>query len=94
MSAFDRYRKTKRSERQAGRPLHPGSYMLAGITLHCTHCDAAEFVEGSAQLNTSTTSALLGVDFKTVFTLLCTGCGLVQWMTQPPKRAFTDSSQF
>lgn len=65
--------------------------MLAGKKIVCPHCEQDEFIEGSAQVNTTITSALLGVDYKKVYTLICTQCGYLQWTVQPPKRMMDDS---
>ena len=91
MSNFRRYKRVKKSEQDSGKPLTPGAYMLAGKKIHCPHCEAAEFIEGSAQVNTTITSALLGVDYKKVYTLICTECGYLQWAMQPPKRMLDES---
>lgn len=90
MSAFKRYKRVKKSEQDAGRPLTPGAYLLAGHQIVCPHCAATEFNEGSAQVNTTITSALLGVDYRKVYTLICIECGYLQWMVQPPKRLWDD----
>ena len=88
---FSRRKRLKRSEEDAGKPMTPGRYMLAGKGIVCPHCENTEFIEGSAQLNTTVTSALLGVDYRKVHTLICTECGYLQWSVQPPKRIRDDS---
>lgn len=91
MSNFKRFKRVKKSEQDAGKPMTPGGYMLAGKEITCPHCSKAEFIEGSAQVNTTVSSALLGVDYKKVYTLICTECGYLQWAMQPPKRLPSDS---
>ena len=54
-------------------------------------CEGGEFIKGSAQVNTTIASALLGVDYKKVYTLICTECGYLQWSMQPPKRMLDES---
>ena len=83
---FSRYRRLKKSQQDAGSPLTPGSYMLAGKQLCCLHCESTTFIEGKAQVNTTVKSALLGLDYKKVHTLICTECGYLQWMMQEPMR--------
>jgi predicted nucleic-acid-binding Zn-ribbon protein len=91
MSNFNRLKRLKKSEQDVGRPLTPGAYMLAGKKITCPHCEADAFIEGSAQVNTTITSSLLGIDYKKVYTLICTECGYLQWTMQPPKRLLDDS---
>lgn len=88
---FSRYKRLKKSQQDAGKPLTPGPYMLAGKQIVCTHCENARFVEGTAQVNTTIKSALLGLDYKKVYTLICSGCGYLQWMMQEPHRMLDDS---
>ncbi len=88
---FSRRKRLKKSEQDAGLPMTPGAYMLAGKKIGCPHCENDEFIQGSAQLNTSVSSAMLGVDYRKVHTLICTECGFLQWTMQPPKRIREDS---
>lgn len=83
---LSRFNRVKKSEQEDGRPFTPGSYQLAGIPIACPHCQHDSFIEGSAQVNTTVKSALLGLDYKKVHTLICTECGYLQWMMQPPRR--------
>ncbi|MFQ5569151.1 MAG: hypothetical protein ACE5G0_05720 [Rhodothermales bacterium] len=84
---FSRLSRVNKSKQDAGKPLTPGAYILAGKKIVCPHCEHDVFIEGSAQVNTTVTSALLGVDYKKVYTLICIECGYLQWMMQPPHRA-------
>lgn len=88
---FSRYRRLKKSKQDAGKPLTPGPYMLAGKPLTCVHCEHTSFIEGTAQVNTTVKSALLGLDYKKVYTLICSQCGYLQWMMQEPNRMLDDS---
>jgi predicted nucleic-acid-binding Zn-ribbon protein len=88
MSRLSRVNKSKEND---GKPLTPGSYQLAGKRLCCPHCEEKEFIQGSAQVNTTVSSALLGLDYKKVYTLICTQCGYLQWMMQEPLRMLDDS---
>jgi len=81
-----RFGRVKQSKKDAGKPVTPGCYELAGVKIVCSHCGKDEFNESEAQLNPTMTSALLGVDYKKVYTLICTECGFLQWMIQPPHR--------
>ncbi len=90
---FSRFNRQNKSRQDAGKPLTPGRYMLAGRGLACPHCAGETFIEGSAQVNTTVTSALLGLDYKKVYTLICTECGYLQWLMQPPHRTFEDWSE-
>ena len=91
MSNFRRFKRVKKAEQDAGLPMTPGAYMLAGKKIGCPHCENDEFIQGSAQLNTTVTSAMLGVDYRKVHTLICTECGYLQWTMQPPKRIRDES---
>ena len=88
---FSRLSRVNKSRQDAGKPLTPGPYTLAGKQILCPHCEHEAFIEGSAQLNTTVTSALLGIDYKKVYTLICAECGYLQWMMQPPHRLLDDS---
>ena len=91
MSDFmSRLKRLNKSEEDAGRPLTPGAYLLAGKPIVCPHCAGTEFIEGSAQVNTTVKSALLGLDYRKVHTLICTECGYLQWMMQSPHRIRED----
>ena len=83
---FSRLSRVNKSKQDAGKPLTPGSYQLAGKKIRCPHCEEDEFIEGSAQVNTTVSSALLGLDYKKVHTLICTQCGYLQWMMHEPHR--------
>lgn len=56
------------------------TYEVAGKQFKCTVCDHNEFTQRSAQLNTSTSSAL-GLDWadKSAECLVCENCGYVHW---------------
>ncbi len=88
---FSRLKRVNKSKEDAGRPMTPGSYMLAGKQVVCQHCEANQFIEGSAQVNTTVKSALLGLDYKKVHTLICTECGYLQWMMMEPHRMLDES---
>jgi predicted nucleic-acid-binding Zn-ribbon protein len=88
---FSRFKRVNKSREDAGRPLNPGPYLLAGKQITCLHCGEKHFIEGSAQVNTSVKSALLGLDYKKVYTLICTECGYLQWMMMEPHRMMDDS---
>lgn len=88
MSRLARVNKSKEND---GKPLTPGAYQLAGKQLACPHCEQTEFIQGSAQVNTTVSSALLGLDYKKVYTLICTQCGYLQWMMQEPHRMLDES---
>ena len=70
--------------------VHPGqgSFVAGGIPVRCPHCQAEEFIEGSALLST------VGVSFahlnwpteKKVTNLMCGTCGLIQWFGEIPQR--------
>ena len=87
---FSRLSRVNKSKENAGTPMTPGAYMLAGKQITCPHCAMQEFIEGSAQVNTSVSSALLGVSYDKVYTLICSECGYLQWMMQPPHRLRDD----
>jgi len=83
---FSRVKRVNKSKEDAGKPLRPGAYMLAGKEISCAHCGEGTFIEGNAQVNTTLSSALLGIDYKKVYTLICSECGYLHWMMQPPHR--------
>lgn len=83
---FSRLKRVNKSKEDAGRPMTPGAYMLAGKEVTCQHCETNQFIEGSAQVNTTVKSALLGIDYKKVHTLICTECGYLHWMMMEPHR--------
>ncbi len=87
---FSRLAKVNRSKEKAGTPLTPGRYLLAGRDVRCPHCEGDTFIEGNAQVNTTVSSALLGIDYKKVYTLICTECGYLQWMMNEPLRQLDD----
>ena len=88
---FSRLKRVNKSKEDAGKPLTPGSYRLAGKEIACTHCHGGQFVEGTAQVNTTVKSALLGLDYKKVYTLICSECGWLHWMMMEPHRMLDDS---
>ncbi len=69
---------------------HPGAcqFVAGGLRVRCPHCQADEFIEGSALLST------VGVSFahlnwateKKVANLMCDNCGLIQWFGVSPQR--------
>jgi hypothetical protein len=66
----------------------PGRFVAGGQPVHCAHCQAKEFIDGSALLST------VGMSFahlnwateKKVTTLMCDNCGLIQWFGAIPER--------
>lgn len=66
----------------------PGRFVAGGLPVRCPHCQAEEFIEGSALLST------VGISFahlnwateKKVTNLLCDNCGLIQWFGATPQR--------
>ena len=88
---FSRLRRLNKSKEDVGKPLRPAKYMLAGIEISCTHCQNNRFIEGVAQLNTTVKSAMLGLDYKKVYTLICSECGFLQWTMQEPHRMLDES---
>lgn len=86
MSLHSKYKRLKKSKQDSGKPLTPGQYMLAGKQIVCPHCESTRLIEGEAQVNTTIKSALLGMDYKKVYTLICSECGYLQWMMNEPHR--------
>ena len=72
----------------------PGRFVAAGLLVRCPHCQAEEFIEGSALLST------VGMSFahlnwateKKVTNLMCDKCGLIQWFGATPLRQNHDQS--
>jgi hypothetical protein len=66
----------------------PGRFVAGGLLVCCPHCQAEEFIEGSALLST------VGISFahmnwateKKVTNLMCDNCGLIQWFGETPQR--------
>lgn len=88
---FSRLRRHNKSKEDVGKPLNPAKYMLAGLEVTCTHCKNNKFIEGTAQVNTTVKSAMLGLDYKKVYTLICSECGFLHWMMQEPHRMLDES---
>jgi Zn ribbon nucleic-acid-binding protein len=69
--------------------VHPGPsrFVAGGLPVRCPHCQAEEFIEGSALLST------VGISFahlnwateEKVTTLMCDQCGLIQWFGVTPQ---------
>jgi hypothetical protein len=66
----------------------PGQFVAGGLPLRCSHCQADEFIEGSALLSTVGMSFahLTWATEKNVTNLMCDNCGLIQWFGKPPHR--------
>ena len=62
--------------------------VAGGLPVRCPHCQAEDFIEGSALLSS------VGISFahlnwateKKVTNLMCDNCGLIQWFGAPPQR--------
>ena len=61
-------------------------FEVSGIAVRCPHCGADEFIEGRAQLNTAGMT-MMGLDWanRSAATLLCTGCGRIEWFLADPE---------
>ena len=67
-------------------PSDHGQYEVAGIAVRCPHCGGDRFVEGRAQLNTAGMT-MMGLDWanRSAATLVCTGCGRIEWFLADPE---------
>ncbi len=63
------------------------TYELQGKVIICPHCNANEFDEGSALLNTAGLT-FLNLDWanRSATVLACRKCGQVQWFLQKPEK--------
>ena len=66
----------------------PGRFVAGALPVRCPHCQAEEFIEGSALLSTVGISLdrLNWVTDKKVTNLMCDNCGLIQWFGATPQR--------
>jgi len=63
------------------------AFSIAGKRVTCPHCEAANFEEGTALLNTLGLT-FLGLDWanREAHLLICTRCSSVQWFLEEPKQ--------
>ena len=61
-------------------------FEVAGIAVRCPHCGGDEFIEGRALLNTAGMT-MIGLDWanRSAATLVCTGCGRIEWFLADPE---------
>jgi predicted nucleic-acid-binding Zn-ribbon protein len=65
----------------------PDQFEVEGKPVRCPHCGHDRFAEGEALLNTVGMTAL-SMDWanRTASTLMCAGCGRIEWFGQKPTK--------